>query len=127
VRLLVDAVDVRRGAAPGEWLVAWRVANSGRAAAAITAAWLPHGQFRAPERTFEPPLVVAARSAIELELAVRCAEPSGATVENAFVILRVQAQGTLWRVLTRLTIHVGAGRLAVRRQRTTLQRVGFSA
>jgi hypothetical protein len=124
----VDVVDVRRAATPGEWLITWRIDNEDRVPITVTAAWLPHGKFRGAERAFDPPLTIAAASSTELVLAARCAEPPGALVENAFVILRVRAQGICWRVLTRLVVVVdNPDHLDIQRQRVTFQRVGFSA
>lgn len=41
-----------------------------------------------------------------LDLAVACAEPPSAEVENAFLILRLDAGSQPWRVLVRLRVRM---------------------
>jgi hypothetical protein len=71
---------------------------------------------------------LAPTESARLEFAVKCEEPPGTVVENAFLILRVDWSEAPWLVLARLRVSVdenGAPQSAT--EAITTQRVGFSA
>ena len=99
----------------------WRITNEGPGAVRVLETWLPHGRFRGDARRHD--LSIAPGASATLELPVRTAGAAGETVENAFLILRLEE----WRVLARLAIRFDAER----RPRAevvvvTSQRAGFS-
>ena len=84
----------------------------------------PHSKFRG-----EIPLdlKVAAQGSATFPLVVRVTGSVGDEIENAFVILLVEADDAQWRVLSRLRVTLGKdGRPKPRVESVTVQRVGFS-
>lgn len=105
----------------------WRVENLRQAPLAIAAARLPHGKFRSDEREFIPAVDLQPDGAAEIEAEVRCDEPPGAVVENAFLILRVVFTELPWLVLARLRVLVDEdGKPAAVTELITTQPVGFA-
>lgn len=125
--LSVEPGAVRPGSARREWLVAWRLRNSGLAPVQVLSAHQPHDHFFHPEQELAPPLVLAPGQAAELALPVAFEEAPGAEVENAFLILRLLWDGRPWRVLLRLRVAAGAdGTPRPTAERLTTQPVGFA-
>lgn len=87
----------------------------------------PHGQFRSPERIFDPPLQAAAGKTATIEMPVRCDEPAGAVIENGFLILLVEWFDKQWRIFVRLRATINQqGVPETVTELITTQRVGFS-
>ncbi|MBX5489575.1 MAG: hypothetical protein IRZ14_00360 [Chloroflexi bacterium] len=124
----VRPLACRPTARADRWRCAWEITNEGPEALWLVAAWLPHGRFRAPQRAYTPPRSLPPGATIHLERVVSCEGAAGEVVENAFLILRVDAADSRpWRVLARLTIRFDAARrpnqhLAL----LTCQPVGFA-
>jgi hypothetical protein len=95
-----------RAAGRDHWIMRWRIDNFGSAPLSVLAARLPHGKFRSDEKSFDPAIEIAAGDSGRIEIEARCAEPPGAEVENAFVILRVSQAGAPWLILARQRIHI---------------------
>ena len=109
------------------WTVGWQVENTGKQPLKILAARLPHGQFKAEEMRFEPPLDLAPHASERFQTSVRCNEPSGLVTENAFVIFHVIWSGESWRIFARLRVEVdGGGMPKAATESITTQKVGFS-
>ncbi len=107
--------------------MAWQIENRGDRSLTLLAAWLPHGSFRAPERTLEPPIRLAPGESARLDMLARCDEAPGTAVENAFVILRVSWGDEPWRILVRLLITADASRAPTNRvELITTHPIGFS-
>jgi hypothetical protein len=126
-RVAVEPLSRRPGAGPDQWLVAWRIRNLGPQPLQLLAAWLPHGRFRGEERDLValPPLL--AGESARLELPVRCSEPPGTVVENAFIILRALWGDEPWRIFTRLRVVFDqSGAPEIGCELITTQPVGFS-
>lgn len=107
--------------------MAWQIQNLGQGTLKILSARLPHSLFRCEEREFAAVLTLQAKESARLELPVKCAEPPGTIVENAFLILRVLWSEEPWRILARLRVSVnkeGAPETAT--ELVTAQPVGFS-
>lgn len=122
-RLTVVPVGVDRGAEG--WRVTCRLENRDARSVRVIGSRLPHGRFRGPERAHDLALEPGAEARLELE--VRCAEPAGSVIENAFLILRVAVDGEPWRLLARLTVRVDAeGAPIPTVEVLTSQRAGFS-
>lgn len=92
---------------PGHWQIAWRIAS--REPLVLEACRLPHDHFFGAERTFSPELWIDRARATTLAVEVACADPPGAEIENAFLILRVRRGVETWLVLARHRVRVGAG------------------
>ncbi|MGH7767061.1 MAG: hypothetical protein ACREQP_06370 [Candidatus Binatia bacterium] len=123
----VEQRATRRGAAPGAWQITWRVENLGGGPLKILAARCPHGKFRCGEKEFSPARDLEVEERGEIELQVRCGEPVGSVVENAFLILRVLWAGNPWLILARLRVSVnGEGAPTAATELITSQPVGFS-
>jgi hypothetical protein len=105
-RVRVNVADVQ-ALNPARWQVSWLVHNDGPASLALDAAWIPHGKFRGDGRL---PLSgdLPAGESTQLAFLVTAHEHPGATVENAFLILRVLSQGQTWRIFTRMRIDFDA-------------------
>jgi hypothetical protein len=116
----------RRGEA-GYWSVDWLVENKGAEPLQILTVRLPHGQFKADEQLFDPPLQLAAKEISRFQVSVRCHEPPGPITENAFVILSVLWSGQLWRIFVRIRVIADAdGTPRTATELVTTQKVGFS-
>ena len=119
---------VQRGAAPDRWQIAWQIKNLGDRSLEILAARLPHGKFRSEEKEFAPAVRLESKQSETIELEVRCHEPPGTIVENAFLIMRVLWIGQAWLILARLRVSVnGEGMPLTTTELITTQPVGFSA
>lgn len=126
-RIAVEPASRWAGSASDEWIFRWEVTNLGSEPLEIWGAWLPHGRFRGDRRELDPRAVLPARRSARLELPVRCAEPPGTVVENAFLILNVGWRREPWRIFVRLRITFdGEGVPADTVELITVQRVGFS-
>lgn len=113
--------------APGLWKIHWRIDNLGGAPLQIISARIPHGQFKAADRTFLPPLGLPAHGQAEFHSEVRCQELAGLVTENAFVILHCQWRGAGWRTFVRIRVTVnGAGEPQTATELITSQEIGFS-
>lgn len=116
----VEAGDVRP-LRPGHWQVGWRIAS--REPLVLEACRLPHDHFFGPERVFSPERSLDRAHATVLDLEVACADPAGAEIENAFLILRVRRATERWLVLARLRVRVSErGTPAPLVQRVSAQR-----
>ena len=126
--MVVEQLSGRRAEGPGEWLVAWRVKNLGDETLQLLSGRLPHSLFRCDERELGALPALRPSESARLEFPVRCAEPPGTIVENAFLILSVLWREEPWRILARLRVSLdreGAPQTAT--ELITTQRVGFSA
>ncbi len=120
-------LSAERDGAVGWWRIRWQIDNRGSDELRIDSALVPHGQFKAEEQRFAPPLDLKTSSSTEFFSHVRCHEPAGLVTENAFVILHCRWRGEAWRVFIRIRVTVSPGGLpesAV--ELVTTQRVGFS-
>jgi hypothetical protein len=109
------------------WTVGWQVENAAEQPLKILAARLPHGQFKAEETRFEPPLNLAPHGSERFETSVRCNEPGGLVTENAFVIFHVIWSGESWRIFARVRVEVDdSGVPKAATEAITTQKVGFS-
>lgn len=111
----------------GQWRIVWRVGNRNPSLLQLTAARLPHGKFRGPEKVFAPALELAAGQSTEIELSVVCNEAAGTIIENAFVIMRATREQAHWRIFVRLRVTVDeSGVPQAVTESITTQREGFS-
>jgi hypothetical protein len=111
----------------GQWLLGWRVENLTEQPVEFLSAWCPHGRFNSEERTYDPPLQARTGETATIEMPVRCEEPAGTVVENAFLILTTEWHEQQWRIFVRLRVVVsqeGVPGTAV--ELITTQRMGFS-
>jgi hypothetical protein len=110
------------------WNIAWRVENDGADPLKISAVRVPHGQFKAEERRFTPPLELGPGQNREFQTLVHCDEPTGLVTENAFVIFSVIWRGQAWRIFVRLrVVMIPEGKPETVIELITTQKVGFSA
>jgi hypothetical protein len=89
------------GSAQDHWLVTWLVVNASGGPLVIEDAWVPHGRFRG-EGHVRLAATVAPGATERLALRVRCMEPPGTVVNNAFLILRT----SIGRIFARMRIEV---------------------
>jgi hypothetical protein len=73
-----------------------------RLAVTVLEAWHPHGRFHSSR--VRRSLRIAAATSATLDVPARSDVRAGETVENCFLILRVAAAGSRWRVLARATV-----------------------
>ena len=126
-QVAVRQISAKR-VATGTWTTEWEIRNLGAASLKILAARFPHGKFRWQELEFAPAIDLGSKEARKLKLEVRCEEPAGAEVENAFLILRVLQREERWLILARLRVRVSEdGAPATTTELITAQRVGFSS
>lgn len=126
-RISLRQVAVTRAGAAGDWNVEWEVENTGNGPLQIIAARLPHGQFKAGELRFEPPLASAPGQPNRFQVPVHCNEPTGLVTENAFVIFQALWSGEPWRIFARLRVTVtGDGRPVTETESITTHQIGFS-
>lgn len=126
-QIAVEPASHRPGASPSEWLFAWEITNLGSEPLQVHGAWIPHGRFRGDRRELDPKAALPGGQSARIELPVRCAEPPGTVVENAFLILNVGWRHEPWRIFVRLRITFdGDGVPADTVELITVQRVGFS-
>jgi hypothetical protein len=120
-------VSAERIEAGGDWRIEWEVENRGEQPMHISAARLPHGQFKSKEVEFDPPLNLAPHGHVRFQASVRCKEPSGLVTENAFVIFQIIWLGQRWRVFARIRVTVDRdGKPGTVSESVTTQKAGFS-
>jgi hypothetical protein len=112
---------------PSEWKVSFLIGNEGSHALTFASARLPHGQFRAAEQKFIPPVRLDAGETFEFAAKVHCQEPAGLVTENAFVIFLVDWIRERWRIFVRLRVIVDAsGTPRTNTESISTQKAGFS-
>ncbi len=125
--VVLEAVSRRPGSGPGQWVFGWDVRNVGQVPLTLVQAWQPHGQFRGPRTELHSRPEVFPGATARVDLSVACAEPPGAVVENAFLILTLEWRRETWRILARLRITVdAAGVPDPTTEDISVQRIGFS-
>ncbi len=109
--------------------MAWQIQNLGQGTLKILSGRLPHSRFRCEERELDTILMLRPKESARLELPVKCEEPPGTIVENAFLILRVLWSEEPWRILARLRVSINneEGAPETTTELVTTQPVGFSA
>jgi len=111
----------------GQWRIVWSLNNQGKRQLRINSVRMPHGQFKADEQRFEPPITLESGASEEFESAVRCDEPAGLVTENAFVILYADWLNGVWRIYARIRVTVNADALPETiTESITYQKAGFS-
>ena len=125
--IALQQLSSQKIAAQGRWNVGWKVENRGAHPLTIFSVRLPHGQFKATEKCFEPRLHLAAAECQQFHVDVQCDEPAGEVTENAFLIFYVDWLGEPWRIFARVRVTVGAdGAPAATTESATTQKIGFS-
>ena len=126
-KIAVKEIRRNRAVGNGHWWFGWRIQNLTEQPASLLAAWCPHGQFKSEQRHFDPPLQAAAGRAATVEMPVSCDEPTGAVIENAFLILLTEWGRRKWRIFVRLRVTINQeGIPGTAAELITTQRVGFS-
>lgn len=126
-RISIDQSSVSKTAEAGIWRITWTIVNQSSGSLSVLSARLPHGQFRADERRFEPPLRLDSGEDAQFHALVRCDEPAGPVTENAFIIFRVSWSAEPWRIFVRVRVVVRAsGEPETTVELITTQRVGFT-
>jgi hypothetical protein len=126
-QIALHQVSVDRHGAMECWSLGWRITNRGAGPLSVVAARLPHGQFKSEEIRFEPPLDLPPGANEQFQTSVRCHEPSGLVIENAFVIFHVVWLSEPWRIFARVRVVVDAdGKPSAVTESVTSQKVGFS-
>ena len=121
--LRIDPVGLAERAGDG-WRTTWSVSNAAPEPVRIRGATAPHSQFRGQA---ELSLDVPANRTATFPLVVLVDGDAGAEIENAFLIVLIDANAEQWRVLTRLRVRLEeGGRPRPRIETVTVQRVGFS-
>lgn len=105
-KLRVQARRVSPGGEPHRWSIEWGLENRTEAPIAVFSVRIPHDQFRAEDRTVDPPVVVDGASTAVLISQVRCAEPPGATLTYPFLILQSRWCDRDCRFYTRLRVEM---------------------
>jgi hypothetical protein len=128
---LAPDIKLSQGATEGDraggWNIAWLVENAGADPLEILAVRLPHGQFKAEERRFAPPLELGPRQSHQFKILVHCDEPAGLVTENAFVIFSVIWRAQPWRIFVRIRVAMASdSKPATAIELVTTQRIGFS-
>ena len=98
-RIRIVIADLRPDDGPGQWRVGWDITNADEAPVNVSEAWLPHGRFRG-EGHVRLNLSIAPGQQARIELRVKCQEPPGTVVKNAFLILRT----SVGRVFARMRV-----------------------
>ncbi len=126
-KLLIEQAAIKHGGCSGGWLVAWNVQNLCPEGVQILTGRLPHSKFRSEEKKFTPIPRLSLGESAKIEFMVRCSEPPGTVIENAFLILRILWLEAPWWVFARLrvTLDDGGAPQTVTELMTT-QRAGFS-
>ena len=99
----IEKIDCVATADPDEWRCTWMVSNSSDAPLNLAEAWVPHGRFRGEGRVALG-LTVEPGQTAPITLRIRTVEPSGAIVENAFLILRATCAAGEWRIFVRMSV-----------------------
>jgi hypothetical protein len=111
----------------GLWRVELSVTNEDASPITLLAAWLPHERFRADEQRFDGMAPLDPGERVTLLFDAEFDEPPDTDVQNGFVIIRVEWNGGVWRVLTRMAVAAGAiGEPTARVETVSAHRVGFS-
>ena len=109
------------------WQIGWRLKNRGSRRLRIQAVLLPHGQFKCDEIAFAPAIDLKAHEETQFQTPVRCDEPAGGVIDNAFVIFYVIWLSKPWRVFARVRVVVTFdGKPQATTELITTQRAGFS-
>lgn len=105
----------------------WLLENRGADPLMVESVRLPHGQFKADEQRFQPPLHLPPRAHVEFSASVRCHAPPGLVTENAFLIVHMIWLGESWRIFARMRVVMTEdGRPETATESVTTQKVGFS-
>ena len=70
------------------------------------ASWLPHGRFQGKEQKLNPAPKLFNSEIYTIGMPAACSETPGATIENAFLILKVLWHQQPWRIFVKLRIEV---------------------
>lgn len=126
-RIVLTQRSTKRSEKEGRWCIRWAVENRSEDSVALHSARLPHGQFKADERRFEPALVLPPGKSGEFTVLVCCHGPPGWVIENAFVIFYATWSGHHRRIFARIRVTVSEdGRPQTAVESITTQKVGFS-
>ena len=126
-KISLRQVSVHLASAKGSWSIGWRVKNLNQDPLRLNTAQFPHGQFKATEQRFQPPIMVEPEESRRFEATVACPESAGTVVENAFVIFSAFWLDSPWRIFARLRVVVDAeGKPTTLTESITTQQVGFS-
>ncbi len=127
-KISLSQVSVHPGRVKGSWSIVWRVENLNQDSLRLNAAQFPHGQFKAAEQRFQPPIVLEPGATGQFEAMVLCPESPETVVENAFVIFSAVWLESPWRIFARLRVVVDAeGKPTTLTESITTQQVGFAA
>jgi hypothetical protein len=111
----------------GSWRILWQLGNLGEGELRINSIRLPHGQFKAGEQRFAPPIILDGGGSQQFESTVRCDEPVGLVTENAFVIFYANWLNSEWRIYARIRVTVNAeAQPETVTESITYQKAGFS-
>ena len=99
----VAVVDAKMDPAGGLWRIRWQIANSTRRPQHVSEVWLPHGLFHSERKVLAPTLVLASGESRTITSLVNCSPKPGESIENAFLILRVECGGE-WRVFAQVRV-----------------------
>jgi hypothetical protein len=111
----------------GDWNIGWRVQNTGAKSVKLNSVRLPHGQFKAAEKQFDPPLELSAGLSAQFQTLVYCNAPAGLVIENAFLLFHAIWDGDPWRIFARIRVAVNdRGKPESTTELVTTQKVGFS-
>ena len=123
----IEQSSVSKTAEAGIWRITWMLVNQGTDSLSVLSARLPHGQFRADEQRFEPPLCLNGGEKAQFCALVRCDEPVGLVTENAFIIFQAIWSAEPWRIFVRVRVMVKAsGEPETTVELITTQKVGFA-
>jgi|ERR1043166_7023795 hypothetical protein len=126
-KISLRQISASSEAKKGAWQIAWRVENLSQHSLRLDAARFPHGQFKAGEQQFDSPLLLGDQEAAIFESTIKCEEPPGAIVENAFVIFTSVWKESRWRIFVRLRVTVDdKGQPNAVTELITTQKIGFS-
>ncbi len=126
-RINIEQVSVSETGEAGIWRVIWKMVNQSDSSLSVLSARLPHGQFKAEEQQFEPPLRLNSGEQVQFCAPVRCYEPVGPVTENAFIIFQVIWSNEPWRIFVRVRVVVQAsGEPETTVELITIQKVGFA-
>jgi hypothetical protein len=126
-RVELKQLSVDRNEKGKAWSIRWVVKNGSLQRLRIVTVRLPHEQFKAEEKRFDPPLDLAQEAEAEFYTLVGCEEPPGLVTENAFLIFYVIWHEEPWRIFVRIRVLADAeGKPHATTEWVTTQRVGFS-
>src|SRR5438045_56699 len=97
-KISLRQISVRSEAEKCSWSITLRVENLSHHSLRLDAARFPHGQFKAGEQQFDSSLLLGNQEAAIFESTIKCEEPPGAIVENAFVIFTSVWKESRWRI-----------------------------